>query len=365
VDQTGGGTLRAWAAECGLHIGTSAQVARLADSSPYAALVGREFSGVTPEDALKWWWLRRSPGQWKWDGADAVVEFAGEHAQQVRGHTLVWHQDNPTWLTEEARPAAELDGFLREHVARVMSRYAGRIECWDVVNEPLTGAGTPRENVWSRALGHDYAAKALTWARAVDPAARLYINEFGAEGFCPKSDALYRLVRELLERGVALDGVGFQAHLMLGGVPDRLSENLQRFADLGLDVAVTELDVSMELPATAEKLDRQAADYRAVLESCLAVDRFRGLTVWGATDADSWMPRHFPGRGAGLLFDEEYRAKPAYFALADALRAHRTPRSAPDAGPTQAHHPTEDPWPYRPTPPRTRNSTTTSASSIP
>ncbi|GHC68599.1 hypothetical protein GCM10010309_34860 [Streptomyces violaceochromogenes] len=145
------------------------------------------------------------------------------------------------------------------------------------------------------------------------------------EGVNAKSTALYNLVKSLKERGVPIDGVGLQAHLIVGQVPSTLQQNIQRFADLGVDVAITELDIRMQLPATQAKLTQQAADYQAVTNACVAVARCTGVTVWGFTDSDSWIPDTFPGQGAATPYDENYRSKPAYHAIAEALGGTTTP----------------------------------------
>lgn len=134
-----------------------------------------------------------------------------------------------------------------------------------------------------------------------------------------KSNALYNLVRSLKARGVPIGGVGLQAHLILGQVPSTLRQNIQRFADLGVDVAITELDVRMQLPADSAKLAQQKADFHAVVAACAAVTRCVNVTVWGFTDADSWVPSTFPGYGAATPYDENYQPKPAYHGIAQAL----------------------------------------------
>ncbi|MFJ8669107.1 endo-1,4-beta-xylanase [Streptomyces sp. NPDC093600] len=213
----------------------------------------------------------------------------------------------------------ELRGIMTDHIAAVVGRYKGRIDHWDVVNEPLADDGTLRPSMWATALGESYIADAFRAARAADPAAKLYLNDYSTEAVGPKSDGMYALVARLLAQGVPVDGVGFQAHLVLGQVPADLEANLKRFADLGVDVAVTELDIRMRLPATEAKLAQQKTDYAAVIRACLAVKRCTGVTVWGFTDSDSWIPDFFPGEGAATPYDEDLAPKPAYHGIAEAL----------------------------------------------
>ncbi|MEV6943236.1 endo-1,4-beta-xylanase [Streptomyces sp. NPDC051172] len=309
--------LRDLAAAKGKVIGTAVTGSKL--TGTYGDLAGAQFNSLTPGNAMKWGSVEPTRGSFDWTEADQIVAFAQAHNQQVRGHTLVWHNQNPSWLTNGSWTAAQLGSLLQNHISTEVGRYKGRITAWDVVNEPFNEDGTHRSDLWYDTLGADYIANALTWAHAADPAAKLYINDYNVEGVNAKSTALYNLVKDLKNRGVPIDGVGLQAHLILGQVPSSLQQNIQRFADLGVDVSITELDVRMALPADSTKLAQQAADYRSVLNVCVAVTRCAGVTVWGFTDSDSWVPSTFPGYGAATPYDENYAPKPAYHAIAEAL----------------------------------------------
>ncbi|KOU57954.1 endo-1,4-beta-xylanase [Streptomyces sp. MMG1533] len=291
----------------------------------YGEIAAREFNALTPGNAMKWGSVEPTRGTFNWAEADQIVAFAEAGGQQVRGHTLVWHSQNPSWLTNGTWTAAQLSQLMNDHIALEVGRYKGRLATWDVVNEPFNEDGTYRQTLWYNGLGADYIAQALTAARAADPAAKLYINDYNVEGVNAKSTALYNLVKSLKERGVPIDGVGLQAHLILGQVPSTLQQNIQRFADLGVDVAITELDIRMQLPSDSAKLTQQAADYKAVVGACVAVARCAGVTVWGFTDSDSWIPDTFPGQGAATPYDENFAPKPAYDAIAEALGGTTTP----------------------------------------
>jgi endo-1,4-beta-xylanase len=301
-------------------IGTAVDTTVLAGSPEYAAVVASQFSSVTPENVMKWQLVEPTRGKFDYAAADRLVAFAADHNQLVRGHTLVWHNQLPPWLTEDAFSSDELSALLHEHITQELDHFRGHIYAWDVVNEPFNDDGTWRDSIWYRAMGPDYVARALQWARAADPDTRLYINDYNTEAIGPTSDATYALVQDLLARQVPLDGVGFQAHLSTQyGFPSTFSANLQRFADLGLDVAVTEADVRVPLPPSDAKLSAQADYFRQILQACLAVERCVSFTVWGFTDAHSWVPTTFAGQGAATLYAEDLRPKPAYFGLRDAL----------------------------------------------
>jgi len=288
--------LRDLAAAKGKAIGTAVTGSKL--TGTYGDIAGAQFNSLTPGNAMKWGTVEPTRGSFNWAEADQIVAFAQAHNQQVRGHTLVWHSQNPGWLTNGTWTTAELSGLLQNHITTEVTRYKGKLAAWDVVNEPFNEDGTYRSTLWYNGLGTDYIAQALTWAHAADPSAKLYINDYNVEGVNAKSTALYNLVKSLKERGVPIDGVGLQAHLILGQVPGTLQQNIQRFADLGVDVAITELDIRMQLPSDSTKLAQQAADYKAVFDACVAVTRCYGVTVWGFTDSDSWIPDVFSGYGA-------------------------------------------------------------------
>ncbi|MET7666028.1 endo-1,4-beta-xylanase, partial [Streptomyces sp. NPDC005463] len=198
----------------------------------------------------------------------------------------------------------------------------GKVFAWDVANEIMNEDGTYRENIFYKTLGPGYIADALRWAHAADPKVKLYLNDYNVEGIGAKSDAYYTLIKQLKADRVPIDGFGMQAHLALQyGFPYQMQQNIQRFADLGLDVALTELDIRMILPADAAKLAQQADWYGRATSACLAVRRCVGITVWGYSDRHSWIPSVFPSEGAALPWDENLQHKPAYDAIAGALAA--------------------------------------------
>ncbi|WP_026178236.1 endo-1,4-beta-xylanase [Streptomyces hokutonensis] len=331
--------LRDLAAAKGKVVGTAVTGSKLTGS--YGDIAGAQFGSLTPGNAMKWGTVEPTQGSFNWTEADQIVAFAQAHNQQVRGHTLVWHSQNPSWLTNGTWTSAQLSSLLQNHISTEVGRYKGEIAAWDVVNEPFNEDGTYRSTLWYNGLGANYIAQALTWAHAADPAAKLYINDYNVEGVNAKSTALYNLVKSLKTAGVPIDGVGLQAHLILGQVPAGLQQNIQRFADLGVDVAITELDVRMALPADSGKLAQQKADFKSVVAACAAVTRCVNITVWGFTDSDSWVPSTFPGYGAATPYDENYAPKPAYYGIAEALGGTTT---TPPSGSCSATYGVTSQW---------------------
>ncbi|MEV6105035.1 endo-1,4-beta-xylanase [Streptomyces sp. NPDC051940] len=308
-------TLHQLAAAKGRFFGSATDNGELSDT-PYTQILGSEFGQITPGNSMKWENTERTQGQFTFAGGDQIVDLAQSHGQLVRGHTLVWHSQLPGWVS--ALPAAQVRPAMENHIAQVAGHYRGDVFAWDVVNEPFNEDGTYRTSPFYNAMGRDYIAHALRAARAADPTAKLYINDYNVEGIGAKSDALYALARDLKAAGVPLDGVGLQAHLAIQyGFPGQMQQNIQRFADLGLDVHITELDVRMVLPADAAKEATQADYYRRVIEACMAVTRCTGMTVWDYTDKYSWIPGTFSGQGSALPWDGSLQPKAA---LLDTIR---------------------------------------------
>ena len=311
-------TLGAAAAGSGRYFGAAIDPGAL-DERPYRELAAAQLTSVTPENAMKWGSVEPQRGQYDWREADALVAFAKAHGQKVRGHTLVWHSQLPLWLINGGFSPDELKDLMVAHIAAEAGRYRGAIYAWDVVNEPFADDGQWRRSIFYDAMGPGYVAIALRAARAADPDAKLYINDYNVETDGPKMQALYDLVATLKRDGVPIDGVGLQSHFIGGEAPADFRAVLQKFAALGVDVAVTELDLRLRLPADAHALTAQAADYASIVSACRSTPRCVGVTTWGITDDRSWVPSFFSGYGAALPFDENYQPKPAVEAIIDAF----------------------------------------------
>ena len=317
-------TLGQLAAAHGKYLGSATDSPELTDA-PYVAILNSEFGQITPGNDMKWENTEPAQGQFTFAKADNIVAMARANDQSVRGHTLVWHSQNPSWLTTTAWTAPQLEAVLKNHITTEVSHFRGKLRAWDVVNEPLNEDGTYRQTMWYQTLGADYIVKALTWAHKADPKAKLYINDYNIDGLGAKSDGMYKLVASLKARGVPIGGVGFQGHLIVGQVPTTIQQNIQRFTDLGVEVAITELDIRMDLPRDAAKDAQQATDYSTVVGACAAVRKCVGVTVWDYTDKYSWVPWVFTGQGAALPYDENLVKKPAYYAIAAALASCQRP----------------------------------------
>lgn len=255
---------------------------------------------------------------------DTVVAFAQANNMRLRGHTLIWHNMLPSWVAEGKFTREDLAEILKSHITTIVGRYRGKIAEWDVVNEAIEKDGSLRDTFWRRNLGPDYIDQVFRWAHEADPDAALFYNDYDGEGLGVKSDGIYNLVKGMRERGVPIDGVGLQMHLRLEAPPNPkdVADNIRRLGALGLKVDITEMDVRVKLPATAEKLADQARVYSAILNASLSIPGFNALVLWGFTDRHTWITAKFPGYGAPLLFDEDYQSKPAHETMSKGLDRH-------------------------------------------
>jgi len=343
-------SLREAAQSSGMLIGAAVRSAQLSETA-YAATLTREFNMLEPEDALKWEVVHPERQSFDFSQADQLLDFASRHNMKMRGHTLVWHRQNPKWLTEGSYSSAELTQILEQHIKTVVGHYRGKIFAWDVVNEAFDELhpGELRNTIWrnaatnyeprasSKPSGSEFEAKSpqlysyiercFRWAHEADSQALLFYNDAEAETLNPKSDAIYAMVRDFRQRGVPIDGVGFQMHIAKLQVDvASISANITRFTALGVRVHITEMDVALPVDpsgnASFEDLHRQADIYRQITSACFSHPGCTAIQTWGFTDKYSWIGSHSKKtQGAALLFDRNYQPKPAYQALRNALEA--------------------------------------------
>ncbi|MEU7876109.1 endo-1,4-beta-xylanase [Dactylosporangium sp. NPDC049140] len=364
-------SLRGLAARNGLAIGTAVDPAAYADATEpqYKSLVDSQFSTVTVENAMKWESLEPTRGTYNWGPADAFVANAQRNHQQVRGHVLAWYSQLPGWLNTGIQDGTidgpQLRALLQKHITDVVTHFRGKIWQWDVVNEAVSdpwetpsaihlGGNTGSlKQKFADLLGPDYLADAFRWARAADSKALLFYNDYNIEAFGDggagdKTQFVYDMVKKLRAEGVPIDGVGSQGHLSTQyGNYDVLAvaDALQRFTDLGLAVAFTEVDArSLLKNASDPTLDAAGADlnardqaaaynYHVLLQACLMNRHCLSFTVWGFTDKHSWIPGWFknPPEGAGCLWDANYQPKKSLRTVQGDLAAAGPPLVQPRA----------------------------------
>ncbi|WP_144207923.1 endo-1,4-beta-xylanase [Shewanella donghaensis] len=231
-------------------IGTAISKAQVLNSAdPELRLAAEHFNTFTPENSMKWESVNPLPNEYQFDVADALVNFAKNNNQQLVGHTLVWHSQTPDWVFEDdaGNPLnrAQLLKVMEIHIKTVAGRYAEQIFAWDVVNEALNEDGSLRESKWQQIIGDDFIEQAFIYAHQAAPNAKLYYNDYNM--FKPEKRAgAIKLIKRLKQKGIQIDGVGMQAHYSLD-YPDfnEVEDSIVAFAATGVDVMVTELDISV------------------------------------------------------------------------------------------------------------------------
>jgi endo-1,4-beta-xylanase len=352
-------SLREAAGRIGLLVGAAVDPTRLSEAD-YAETLAREFNMVEPENAMKWRNTEPARGQFTFDAGDQVVAFAEAHQMKTRGHNLLWATRNPAWLAQGDFGPAELREIMHEHIARVAGHYGGKVFAWDVVNEAFDKQRGLSHSIWYdrpgiglASQGTAYIEQAFRWAREADPSALLFYNDYAAEGLNTKSDAIYAMVKDFKRRGVPIDGVGLQMHLSLddGARLSSLDANINRLTALGLQVHITEMDVGLPVAsgeqasgqlsnaasnaasrstpneaATSTDTRQQADLYGRVASVCASNRGCTAFQTWGFTDRYSWIPAFSHGkRGAGLLFEADYKPKACYDAVLKAFEAVKQP----------------------------------------
>lgn len=330
----------------GTAIGPTHFSASPTDPTDEIQLLNKHFNAITAENAMKWDALQPSPGRYVFDQADAFVKFGLKKKMFIIGHTLVWHSQTPPWLfVDEQEHSITRDALLkrmREHIHQVMTRYKGQVRGWDVVNEALNDDGSLRQSPWLEIIGEDYIAKAFQFAHEADPQAELYYNDYSLEGEKKRAGAV-KLLKKLKDAGVPITAVGLQGHYGLT-YPSigEIEKTIKAFAELGLRVMITELDINV-LPTPGDggadiatrydldpqwnpypqelppKVEEQLTQRYAELFSIFLKHRqdITRVTLWGISDRNSWL-NNFPIRGRTnypLLFDRDGKPKPALKAV--------------------------------------------------
>lgn len=287
---------------------------------------------IVTDNGFYWGTVEPKQGQFDFTRGDEMLAYAQANGLEVRGHVLVWHNSLPSWLENGVFTPEQLKTILKTHIQTIVSRYRGKIGTWDVVNEAIDDKGNLRDTIWLRALGPEYIDLSFRWAHEADPNARLFYNDYRNEGTGAVSDRQHALVRDLLSKRVPVHGVGLQMHLINGrenafaneraAATAAMSSNIARLNDLGVEVQITEMDVSV-LKLQGDKLAVQAAIYANVLRTCLAARSCTALLTWNLDDGHTWLTGRYPGseNDAPLLFDRELRPKPAIEEIRKVLAA--------------------------------------------
>ncbi|NJM26569.1 MAG: endo-1,4-beta-xylanase [Bacteroidia bacterium] len=302
-----------------------------------AGLITREFTSMTPENAMKMGPIHPKENEYFWTHADSIAAFAQRNQMKLRGHTLCWHNQTPGWLFKDAKgdtvSKAVLLQRLKDHITAVVSRYKGKIYAWDVVNEAISDRENElyRNSPWFKICGEEFIAKAFQYAHEADPDALLFYNDYN-EINSKKREKIIKLVTDLKKAGVPIHGVGLQGHWAINEPSrEQLEQTLKDFAATGLALQITELDISV-YPKEHRARERRDEDVNTAFtpeKEQVQVDQYRmcfelfrkykqhltGVTFWNISDRNSWLD-NFPVRNRKdypLLFDKELKPKKAYY----------------------------------------------------
>jgi GH35 family endo-1,4-beta-xylanase/enterochelin esterase-like enzyme len=290
----------------------------------YESILKREFGMVVAENEMKFDALEPSQNNFNFTNGDKMISFAQSNNMEVRGHTLVWHNQIPGWVTNGNWTRDTLISAMNNHITKVMTHYKGKVKEWDVVNEACDDSGNGlRSSIWKDKIGQDFIDIAFQTARKADPDALLYYNDYNIEDMGAKSNTAFNMIKSMKERGIPIDGVGFQCHFINGMSDAQLAaidQNVKRYAAIGVKVSFTEVDI--RVPTNTDQtaaFQTQARNYKSLMEICLNNPNVTTFVVWGFTDKYSWVPGTFPGTGNALIYDSNFNPKPAYNALKEAL----------------------------------------------
>lgn len=302
-----------------------------------AGLILQQFNSMTPENAMKMEAIHPEELRYNWKDADSIAAFAQRNGIKLRGHTLVWHSQAPRWIFQDTDgkqvSKAVLLKRLKDHITTVVKRYKGIVYAWDVANEVISDRKDEfyRNSPWYDICGEEFIEKAFQWAHEADPDALLFYNDYN-EINTEKREKIIRMLNNLVKKGVPVHGVGLQAHWNVSEPSAaQLDKTMEDFAELGLKVQITELDISVygkgnmkqavgdtSTGFTAEMQQQQLEQFRRCFES---FRKFRsiltGVTFWNISDRHSWLD-NFPIRGRKnypLLFDKELKPKKAFWAV--------------------------------------------------
>ncbi len=317
----GKNTVAAAAEKKGVDFGFAASVTDLLDGNTQKIL-SEQAKILVAENCMKSSQLRPNKSFWNWSDPENLVKFAESNKIAAKWHTLFWHEMNPPFINS-LKTKEEAAAVMDEHISTVMQKFKGRVRDYDMVNEMFNEDGSLRDTVWLRTLGPGYLEKALRKAHEVDPSAHLFLNDYNneAKGYA-KSDAMYNLVKDFVERGVPIYGVGFQLHLAadLPYDEEAIRANIRRYADLGIKICFSEVDVRLPLGRKEEFSQKQVDIWKSLMRLAVEEDNVESFIVWGVSDKNSWIPAWKPGYGDALLFDKDFKPKTVYYELLSAAK---------------------------------------------
>lgn len=327
------------------YIGTAINESQILEkNAAEEKLIAKEFNSITPENIMKSMFVQPTKGNFQFDLTDKYVSYGEKHNMFIHGHTLIWHSQLAPWMSE-IKDGSEMKAFMKNHINTVVSRYKGRINSWDVVNEALNEDGTLRKSIFLNTLGESYLIDAFKLAATADPKVDLYYNDYNLCEPAKRTGAV-KLIKTLQENGAKIDGIGMQGHWKLDKPSlEEIEKSIVTYSNLGIKVAITEFDINVlqnpwdivgadvnQKAAASEKMNpypnnlpdsiqvKLAERYEAIFKIFLKhKDKISRVTLWGAHDGQSWL-NDWPIEGRSnypLPFDRNLEPKKAYFSIID------------------------------------------------
>jgi endo-1,4-beta-xylanase len=321
------------------YVGASVTPSNLDPVSGERGIIDVEFNSLTAENVMKMGPLHPKENEYYWTDADKIVNFAVSKGYKMRGHTLCWHRQTPSWIFKAADGSEVSKELLlkrlENHIKEVVTRYKGKVYAWDVVNEVIDDniSKVYRESPWYLICGEEYIEKAFIWAHEADPDALLFYNDYSTENPV-KRDKIFNMLKGLKEKGVPVHGIGLQGHWSIGWPSEKeLRDAIEKYRTLGFEIQVTELDISVYNSSedfsvrvagddafTTEREEKQIEKYRMIFD---VFRDYKGVitsvTFWNVSDRRSWLD-NFPvpkRKNYPLLFGQNYERKKAYGAVTD------------------------------------------------
>jgi len=295
----------------------------------------KEYDLTTAGNACKMNTIAKSLTEFDFSKCQIMVDYAKDHQMAFRGHNTCWANTGkphyqPKFIIDETNSTI-ISNFLENYITTTVGHFTPKPFAWDVVNEAISGKTGEdiRDSVWNKV--DDFICKAFTWAHNADPDAKLFYNDFNHASSTTqkvKSDQVYKLVKDLTDRGCNIHGVGFQLHVDIdysAAIPG-VVENMKRYEAIGIDVHMTEIDIKCRLKEdktcvewTDETLALQTKAYEGLLRACLEAKNCKSFETWGFTDKYSWL-RETPNMN-GLPFDKDFQKKGAYTGMLNLLKS--------------------------------------------
>lgn len=304
-------------------IGAAIDYETLTNDPKYQSLAVSQFSSITAENIFKAEYIQPAEGIFNWVETDSLVAFSRRHGKRLHGHTLIWHNQLPTWLTNYQGSATEWEQILKSHIQTIVMRYKNSVNAWDVVNEAFNEDGTLRNSIWKQHLGPGYIEKAFRYAKEANPQALLFYNDYNLESNSAKRKSVLALLNSLRARGIQVDGIGVQMHISTTyPEPSQIAQAFQEIAANHYQIHLSEFDISVNpqgkdqvaieqlFTEQAHVLGKIVANYNQIAKAYQY-----GITFWGISDKHSWIRSFYNRQDYPLLYNDDYLPKPCYCTL--------------------------------------------------